>query len=75
MDQIDTTDTTVITVNVNVSLQTLDEQRDPRAARQWLADRIRDLTGVPVSGHQDHEHKHEGPAGEFEVTAITIPRD
>jgi hypothetical protein len=72
----DQTDTAVITVDVTV--RAADEHADPQTASRWLAARIRDLTGVTVSGHHQHQEDHEDHVEElagadYEVIAVAFP--
>jgi hypothetical protein len=70
MSQID------ITVTVTVTITVAGEQPDPRAASQWLAAQILDLTGIAVTGCDAGQANDEDgdPAADYQVAAIAFPR-
>jgi hypothetical protein len=75
MDQIDTpsnvpadsADSTVV-ITVEVTVQAVGERAEQAAARQWLADRIGDLTGLPVVGSIG-----DAVTSDYAVVAVAFP--
>jgi hypothetical protein len=58
-----------ITLKVSVQPPVDLPDSDADAARHWLAEEIRTLTGITVEGYDDADGK---AAAEYEVTAISF---